>query len=110
MEEAKGGNESAEIPLREEFYAAMIAKIEAVAIEIGAGALPPIADTDDLFSIGAVDSLAMLELIEFVEQVIGAEIDFTLVDPEVFLTLRGSYDFIEASRNSNARGVRAPHS
>jgi acyl carrier protein len=53
------------------------------------GALPPIGDDDNLFDMGVVDSLMMMEIVALVEDECQTMIDFLSVDPEVFFTLRG---------------------
>jgi acyl carrier protein len=51
--------------------------------------LPPIGDADNLFDLGVVDSLMMMEVVALVEDQCRTTIDFLTVDPEIFFTLAG---------------------
>lgn len=53
------------------------------------GPLPAISDDDNLFDIGVVDSLLMMEIVVVVEDCCQVMIDFMSIDPEVFFTLGG---------------------
>lgn len=59
--------------------------------------MPKIDEDDNLFDLGVVDSLTMVEIIAFLEEISGGEpFDFLSMDPEVFFTLRGACDVVEA--------------
>jgi acyl carrier protein len=54
---------------------------------------PPKATPDDnLFDLGLVDSLSMVEVLVFVENMTSRAIDLLNVDPEGLFTLKGMYD------------------
>ena len=59
--------------------------------------LPDFDDTDNLFDLGVVDSMLMVEIVATVEQATGSEVDFVEVDPEVFQTLAGIMTFAESA-------------
>lgn len=53
------------------------------------GPLPEISDTSNLFDLGVVDSLLIMEIVTLFEDETGRMIDFLTVDPESFFTLKG---------------------
>jgi len=57
----------------------------------------------DLFDLGLLESIRIVELIVFLEQLIGAEIPVEDYQPESFRTLNGIYAVAVAS-SSNALG------
>jgi acyl carrier protein len=57
-----------------------------------------IADDDNLFDLGLVDSLTLAELLVTVERLSGVELDLLTVEPETFFTLRGLLDHVEGLR------------
>lgn len=50
---------------------------------------PAFTQDDNLFDLGLIDSLSLIELIAFTEQFGKVEIDLTKVDPVSVMTLRG---------------------
>jgi len=59
--------------------------------------LPNFADTDDLFELGVVDSMLMVEIVFAVEEATGSVVDFLEVDPEIFYTLAGIMKYAESA-------------
>ena len=43
----------------------------------------------DIFGLGLIDSMSLTELVLLVEETLGVEIDFTLVDPDALRSLDG---------------------
>jgi acyl carrier protein len=73
--------------------------------ERNSDALPSISDDDNLFDMGVVDSMAMVEIIEAVQKSSGFEIDYLTFDPAAFYTLRGIAAFAEGSSEQGRRGA-----
>lgn len=67
------------------------------------GPLPAISNEDNLFDMGVVDSLLMMEIVVVVEDCCQVMIDFMAIDPEVFFTLGG---ILTASRELMAGSQR----
>jgi acyl carrier protein len=59
--------------------------------------LPDFDDADDLFELGVVDSMLMVEIVSAVEDATGSFVDFIEVDPEVFYTLSGIMTYAESA-------------
>lgn len=64
--------------------------------------LPDFDDSDDLFELGVVDSMLMVEIVAAVEEATGSIVDFVEVDPEVFYTLSGIMTFAESAARREA--------
>jgi acyl carrier protein len=59
--------------------------------------LPDFADTDDLFELGIVDSMLMVEIVSAVEEATGSVVDFLEVDPEIFYTIAGIMKYAKSA-------------
>lgn len=58
--------------------------------------MPQIGEDDNLFDLGVVDSLTMVEVIDFLERISGDEpLDLLSVNPELFFTLRGACTVVQ---------------
>ena len=58
--------------------------------------MPGVAEDENLFDAGIVDSFTMLEVIAVVEELTGEAVDFLETDPETFFTIRGMASYVNA--------------
>jgi acyl carrier protein len=57
-------------------------------------AIPNFADDDNLYDLGVIDSLSGVELITWLEEEAGRQVDVLAIDPATFFTLRGLWQFM----------------
>lgn len=66
---------------------------------------PPFGEDDNLFDVGVVDSLTMVELVVYIETLSGDEpIDLLTVDPELFFTLNGMWEVVQDRQGTGRPG------
>jgi acyl carrier protein len=84
---------------RRSFYEHVLA-IASTAREPGSDAirLEEVPEDANLFDLGVVDSLSMIEVLASIEAVTAREVDFLEVDPETFFTLAGMWEYLETHR------------
>ncbi len=62
--------------------------------------LEAVAETDNLVEIGLIDSLALLEIVVFLETQYGLDFAATALEPEQLTTVSGILDLIEREARS----------
>ena len=65
---------------------------------VTSGITAPIADCDDIFDLGFVDSLFALQLVNFIEQKFGIEVDGDDLDIANFCSIDALTEFVTRSR------------
>ena len=83
---------------RESFYSAVRAFLSGLLEERERDrVLVALREDDDLYRLGLVDSLTIIRMIIFVEELTAKEIDLEDHDFESFYTLRGLYSVVETA-------------
>ena len=59
--------------------------------------MPRFTDEENLFDVGLLDSLSSVELIAWLEDQVGRQVDVLAIDPATFFTLRGLWEFASTS-------------
>jgi acyl carrier protein len=94
-----------EVVSREDLYALLRLKVEAIRAKMGGtGPLPAFDDDANLFDLDLVDSLSMVEIVLYVEELDGRPVDFFTVDPETFFTFRGIFDYMYGRDEQSSGG------
>lgn len=68
----------------------------------GSKVFPQVQDDDNLFDVGILDSLALIEVISFVEQYSGTEFDLLAIDPAKVMTLNGLFELVNQPEQAPA--------